>query len=96
MITLIVRIYSVFLFLALIAAFIMPFSYWYYVRAVNPEVGASVSPFIGGLVGLCIGILVFGAGFVLIGIFENTLTLANSARDSKAAPSSISPPTSSS
>lgn len=92
MITAIVRIYSVFLFLALIAAFIFPYSYWYYVQQANPELGGNVSPLAGGLVGLGFGILILGAGFVLVGIFENTLSIAKSLREAKSASSSPTPP----
>lgn len=80
MYALIVRIYSVILWFGLLVGF----SVGYYIvkigaQQLGPD-GQSVHPFVGGLVGLFIAILILGVGFTLAGIYENTLATANALR----------------
>lgn len=81
MYTVVVRIYAAFLWLGLLIGYLVG----YYATKNYAEQAAmsgatAPSPVVGGLLGLFISILVLGAGFTLVGIYENTLATANALR----------------
>ncbi len=73
MYAIVVRIFSIALWLGLLVGFMAGYLY---VRIPMGPDGPFWPPLLGGLVGLFVAIMILGAGFTLAGIYENTLATA--------------------
>lgn len=78
--TTIIRVFTAFLWIGLVLGVLAGFGAGYQMASANPAMG-SYMPVLMGFLGLLTSVLVLGAGFTLVGIYENTLAIQKAMKD---------------